>query len=256
MTNTPLPHHLDRTILIHAPQDIVFSFLTDSSRWAKWWGAGSTIDPRVGGTVYIKHPGGVEAGGRILDITPPERVVFSYGFHSGNPLPLEASRVTMSFDDEGGSTRVHLHHEFAEPGVRDEHVQGWRYQLSLFANVVTTLVHAGAAEKVDAWFGAWAEPDAAAREAALASVALPTVEFRDQFSCVDGLSELLPHIAAAQRFMPGLRITREGDVRHCQGTVLANWKAVGPDGQPRGQGTNVFHMAPDGRIQSATGLWG
>ena len=256
MTDTALPHHLDRSILIHAPQATVFSFLTDSDRWAKWWGAGSTIDPQVGGKVYIRHPGGVESGGKILDIEPPARVVFSYGFNSGNPIPLEASRVTMWFDDEAGSTRVRLHHEFSDAAARDEHVQGWRYQLSLFANVVTALVHAGAAEKVDTWFAAWAEPDAAAREAMLASVAVPSIQFHDQFSCVDGLSELLPHIAAAQRFMPGLKLAREGNVRQCQGTVLADWKAVGADGQPRGQGTNVFNMAPDGRIQTATGLWG
>jgi hypothetical protein len=165
--------------------------------------------------------------------------------------------VTIRLEPEArGATRLHLSHAFAESAMRDEHVQGWRYQLSLFANVVASLVHAGAAEKVDAWFGAWAEPDAATRESTLASVALPSVQFRDQFSCVDGLGELLPHIAATQRFMPGLKIAREGDVRQCQGTVLANWTAVGPDGAARGKGTNVFLMAPDGRIQSATGLWG
>jgi uncharacterized protein YndB with AHSA1/START domain len=255
MTDPNFPHRLDRSILIHAPRETVFSFLTDSSRWAKWWGAGSTIDPQVGGKVYIRHPNGIEAGGRILAIAPPERVVFSYGFNSGVPMPLEASRVTMSFDDEKGSTWVKLHHEFAETAVRDEHVQGWRFQLSLFANVVAGLVNGAAAEKVDTWFAAWAEPDAATREAMLTSVAAPSVQFRDQFSCLDGMVDVLPHIAAAQRFMPGMRLTRTGDVRHCQGTVLADWTAAGPDGKAMGKGTNVFQMGPDGKIQSATGLW-
>lgn len=256
MTDALLPHHLDRSILIHAPRVTVWAFLTDSDQWATWWGAGSTIDPRVGGKVSIRHPNGIEAGGRILEIAPPGRVVFSYGFASGTPMPLEASRVTISCDDEAGSTRVRLHHEFPEAQVRDEHVQGWRYQLSLLANVVTALVHAGAQEKVDTWLAAWAEPDAAAREAMLASVAAPSVQFRDQFSCVDGMPDLLPHIAAAQRFMPGLKLVRQGDVRQCQGVVLARWTAVGPDGQTRGQGTNVFQMSADGRIASVTGLWG
>src|SRR5438093_12291856 len=49
-------------------------------------------------------------------------------------------------------------------------VQGWRYQLSLFANLVANEVHAGAADVVDAWFAAWSEPDAEAREAVLARV--------------------------------------------------------------------------------------
>jgi len=55
--------------------------------------------------------------------------------------------------------------------------------------------------------------------------------------------------------MPGLRITRDGTPRHCQGTVLVDWTAAGPDGQPRGRGTNVFTLAPDGRIEAVTGFW-
>ena len=256
MTARELPHHLDRSILIRAPRATVFSFFTDSSRWAAWWGAGSTIEPMVDGKVYIRHPNGIEAGGRVLEVVSQERVVFSYGFVSGVPMPLEASRVTISFADEAGSTRVRLRHEFAETTTRDEHVQGWRYQFSLFANVVAAVVHHKTAEKVVSWFATWAEPDAAKREAMLAEIAAPEIQFHDQYSAVEGVTELLPHIAATQRFMPGLRMSREGEIRHCQGTVLASWTVVSADGQPRGRGTNVFQMGADGRIQSVTGLWG
>lgn len=256
MTIDSLPHQLYRSLAIRAPRAIVFSFFTDSTRWASWWGAGSTIDPVEGGKVYIRHPNGIEAGGEVLEIAAPDRIVFSYGFASGAPMPMGASRVTMTFEEEGEVTRVHLHHAFADVPARDAHVQGWRYQFSLFANVVSGIVHAGAAAKVDTWFAAWAEPDAATREAMLASVAVPAVQFRDQYSCVEGMSELLPHIEATQRFMPGLRLQRDGDVRHCQGTVLANWTVAGADGQPKGRGTNVFTMAADGRIEAVTGLWG
>ena len=79
---------------------------------------------------------------------------------------------------------------------------------------------------------------------------------RDRFSLLDGLDDVMAHIAASQRFMPGVTLTRVGDVRHCQGTVLADWTAAGADGQPRGRGTNVFTFAPDGRIASVTGFWG
>jgi hypothetical protein len=54
--------------------------------------------------------------------------------------------------------------------------------------------------------------------------------------------------------MPGFRMERKGDVRHCQGTVLADWIAKGPDGQPRMNGTNVFIFGPDVRIESVTGI--
>jgi uncharacterized protein YndB with AHSA1/START domain len=256
MTPHPFPHQLDRTLVIRAPRDVVFSFFLDSERWASWWGAGSTIEPVQGGKVYIRHPGGAESGGEILSIEAPERIVFSYGYASGVPMPIGASQVTIVCSVEGDGTRVSLHHAFAEAPPRDEHVQGWRFQLSLFANVVTRLAHAGATESVDTWFSAWAEPDAVARESMLASVAVPSVQFRDQYSCLDGMNDLLAHVTAAQKFMPGLRLQRDGEVRQCQGTVLVNWTATGADGQPRGKGTNVFSMAADGRIESVVGLWG
>jgi uncharacterized protein YndB with AHSA1/START domain len=255
MTDSALPHHLDRDIFIRAPRDLVFSFFTDNDRWASWWGAGSTIHPSPGGHVYIRHPNGIETRGRILQIDAPDLIVFTYGYTSGMPIPEGGSTVTIRLVDEADGTRVRLHHTFAEPGVRDAHVQGWRFQLSLFANAVAGVVNADAAKRVDDWFTAWAEPDAGAREAQLAGVAAPTVTFRDQYSCLDGMPELLAHVAAAQHFMPGVRLTRDGAVRHCQGLVLASWVASTNDGQPRGKGTNVFEMAADGRIERVTGFW-
>jgi uncharacterized protein YndB with AHSA1/START domain len=154
-----LPHRLDRTIVIDAAPQIVFSFFTDSERWALWWGPGSTIDPMAGGKVYIRHPDGTESGGEVLEVQPPERLVFSYGFASGKPIPPGRSRVTIALEPAGYATRLRLTHEFAEQAVRDEHVQGWRFQLSLFANAVTNLANAKAQDTVDAWFDAWAEPD-------------------------------------------------------------------------------------------------
>jgi len=252
---TSLPHRLERTIAIDAPREAVFRFFTDTPRWAAWWGAGSTIDARPGGPLLILHPGGVEVRGEVVEIAPPERIVFTYGYASGSPIPAGGSRVTIHLAAEGRGTRLRLVHEFAEEAARDHHVQGWRYQLSLFANVVLDELHAGAGDKVDGWFAAWSEPDEAARAQTLAAVAAPDVRFRDRFSLVTGMADLLPHLVATHRFMPGFRLRREGGVRHCQGTVLADWVAVGADGQERGRGTNVFTLDADGRIESVTGFW-
>ena len=252
---TTLPHRLDRTVLIQAPPATVFRYFTDSTRWAKWWGAGSTIDPRAGGAVYIRHPGNVESAGEVIEVTPHSRFVFTYGFVSGKPIAAGSSRVTIELRPEQGGTRLTLTHELDDAAARDEHVQGWRFQLSLFANVVSDEVMANAAAYTDLWFRAWAEPDAIACRAMLDEIAEADVRFQDRFSNLQGIDDVIPHIMAAQRFMPGLRLQRTGDVRQCQGTVLAEWTAVGIDGQPRGSGTNVFRFGPGGRIESVTGLW-
>jgi hypothetical protein len=163
--------------------------------------------------------------------------------------------VTIRLEPEGSATRLQLVHEFADEPTRDEHVQGWRYQLSVFGNVVANQAFIGAEATVDDWFAAWSEPDAAIRDATLARVAAPDIRFGDRFSLISGLADLRPHLAAIHRFMPGMRIGREGDIRHCQGMALADWIARGPDGQERGRGTNVFVFEGPGRIESITGFW-
>lgn len=155
----PLTHELERSVLIRATPETVFRFFNDSARWAKWWGAGSTIDPRPGGKVLIRHPNGIETLGEVIEAVAPTRIVFTYGYASGNPIPPGASRVTIRLAPHEDGTQLHLLHEFADPAVRDAHVQGWRFQLSLFGNAVADEANANAGSLVDAWFDAWAIAD-------------------------------------------------------------------------------------------------
>jgi uncharacterized protein YndB with AHSA1/START domain len=252
---TVLAHSLNRTIVIRAVRETVFRYFTDSGRWAQWWGAGSTIDPKPGGAVSIRYPDGTEVAGEVLEIASPRLIVFTYGYVSGKLIPSGGSRVTIRLDPHAEGTRLALTHEFADEAARDHHVQGWRYQLSLFSNVVADESNARAADAVDEWFAAWVIANERQRELALSKIAAPTVTFRDRFSAVDGIADLVPHIGGFQRFMPGMQLRRAGSVRHCQGTVLADWSAVAADGQPSGSGTNVFAFGPDARITSVVGFW-
>jgi uncharacterized protein YndB with AHSA1/START domain len=249
-----LPHQLDRTVVIQAAPETVFRFFQESPRWARWWGAGSTIDPRPGGKVYIRHPNGVETVGEVLEVSPPERIVFTYGYASGNPIPPGASRVTIRLAPDPAGTRLRLFHEFADTGARDQHVQGWRFQLSLFGNVVADEAFAGADVLVDRWFAAWALSDPAARDAEFDDLVAPAITFHDRYSMLEGIDDVTAHVAAAQRFMPGIRMERAGSVRHCQGAVLADWVAKGGDGKEVMAGTNVFLLGPDAKFTAITGF--
>jgi uncharacterized protein YndB with AHSA1/START domain len=250
----PLPHRLERRVYIEAPRELVFKFFTDSKRWATWWGEGSSIEPKVGGRVLIRYPGGTEATGSVVELIPPERIVFTYGYVTGQPIPPGTSLVTITLGDDRGNTQLQLTHEFAEAGVRDQHEQGWRYQLSLFSNVVLDELHSRAVTAVDSWFELWSEADDDRRNIALTRIAAPDIHFRDRYSNVSGTAELLAHINAGRRFMPGISLRRTDDVRHCQGMVLANWTTRGSDNQAGPTGTNVFVFGSDGRIKSVTGF--
>jgi hypothetical protein len=107
---------------------------------------------------------------------------------------------------------------------------------------------------VEAWFQAWSVTSDDERAQALARIASAGIQFRDRFSLTDGIADLSAHIAGTHRFMPGIRLEPRGAINQCQGTVLAPWVAVAPDGKERMSGTNVFVLGPDGRIESVTGL--
>lgn len=250
-----LPYRLDRSLVIRARPATVFAFFTETPRWAAWWGAGSSIDPRPGGAMRIRHANGVEVSGEVLEVQPPERIVFTYGYATGSASPPGSTRVTIRLDTHADGTRLHLTHEFGSEAARDEHVQGWRFQLSLFSNLIANTVNAEAAATVDRWFAAWSEPDATRREAILAPLVTAAVRFHDRFSCIDGDDELRAHLAAVHRFMPGMRLERRGDIRHCQWQVLADWVALAGESQERGRGTNLFELDADGRLMAVTGFW-
>lgn len=251
-----LEHSLERTVFIAAECSTVFRFFTDSGRFAAWWGAGSLIEPRKGGAVRIRYPNGVMASGEVVDIEPDRRIVFTYGYEGeGKSIPPGGSLVTITLTQEPRGTRLRLRHELPTAQARDEHVQGWRYQLALFGNVAAADQHAGLEARVDAFFGVWAETDASARRLALHAIASEALVFRDRFSCTSGPDDLAEHIGAAQFHMPGVRLRRDGAVRQCQGVALTDWVAQGPDGATRGRGTNVFELAPDGRLAGVTGFW-
>jgi uncharacterized protein YndB with AHSA1/START domain len=250
-----LDHRMDRIVVIEARPATVFSVFTESARWAAWWGAGSTIDPRPGGRILVRHPNGVEMTGRVVEIDPPARLVFTYGYPAGKPISEDGSLVTIRLEPVPDGTRLHLTHQFADETQRDHHVQGWRYQLALFANLVANTVHADAPSVVDGWFGAWNEADGERRKEAFARLVEPDVQFRDRYGFTSGLDDLLAHVAAVHQFMPGLRMERSGDVRHCLGRALSDWQAVGRDGAAKARGTNAFVFGADGRIAAVTGFW-
>lgn len=251
-----LEHSLERSIVIRARVAVVFRFFTDSARFATWWGPGSTIDPRKGGAIEIHHPNAAISRGEVLEIEEGRRIVFTFGHEEkAAGVPPGESRVTVTLEPHARGTLLRLRHELPTAEARDHHVQGWRYQLSLFSGAVSREAQADAAAVVDRWLANWSETDESTRRATLGAIAADELEFRDAFSTTSGHDDLVAHIGAAQNFMPGMTLSRDGNVRACQGAVLADWTATGPDGAARGKGTNLFDFDADGKLERVVGFW-
>jgi uncharacterized protein YndB with AHSA1/START domain len=166
--SNPVPFDLERSVIIRARRSIVFRYFTDSERFAAWWGAGSHIDPRPGGQVAIRYPGGVVAGGEVLEVEVDRRIVFTYGYEDPDkPIRLGGSRVTISLVDHAEGTLLRLVHQVPTAALAAEHGPGWRYQLSLFANGVAREREGGVAALVDRYFSAWSERNESSRRATL-----------------------------------------------------------------------------------------
>jgi uncharacterized protein YndB with AHSA1/START domain len=128
-TNNDAAAIADRSIVttrvLDAPRELVFAAWTDPAHIGEWWGPdGFTtttheMDVRAGGAWrFIMHgPDGVDYPNLIVftEIVPPERLAYDHSDGDGGNM----FRSTVTFDDEGGKTRVTLRGTFATAAERD-----------------------------------------------------------------------------------------------------------------------------------------
>jgi uncharacterized protein YndB with AHSA1/START domain len=118
-----------------APRERVFRAWTDPKELARWFAPSpdhktvvSEFDFKVGGNYRfeVHHKGGNihRISGTYRDITPPEKVVFTWGWGQ-DPVESE-SIVTIEFHDLGPSTEITLTHvQLPSVEERDKHSHGW-----------------------------------------------------------------------------------------------------------------------------------
>jgi uncharacterized protein YndB with AHSA1/START domain len=110
-------HDIVREVRIGAPPDEVFPFFTDPDKMIVWKAIEATLDPRPGGIFRINVTGRDIARGQYVEIDPPRRVVFTFGWESENSLvPPGSTTVEITLVPDGDGTRVRLVHS----GVPDE----------------------------------------------------------------------------------------------------------------------------------------
>jgi len=118
-----------------APRERVFRAWTEPEQLAKWWGPKGftvpdhTIDVRPGGAwrTTMRSPEGNDhvVAGVYREITPPERLVFTWGWETEGPRGHETV-VTIELHERDGGTELQLTQElFENETSRDMHHQGW-----------------------------------------------------------------------------------------------------------------------------------
>jgi len=121
------------TRTLNAPRDLVFEVWTKPEHLIHWWGpAGFTntfieTDIRTGGTWrYVMHgPDGTDYPNLMsfTNVTPPERIAYIHG--TGEDPDPHAFEGAVTFEDEGGKTRITMQSTFPTAEARDFVVQNF-----------------------------------------------------------------------------------------------------------------------------------
>ena len=99
-----------------ASPETVFGFFADPRRWLQWQGLEAELDPRPGGLFRMNVRGDGWATGRFLEVDPPRRIVFSWGWDiERSPLPPGTSVVEVDLIPQGDGTLIRLTHHDLPP---------------------------------------------------------------------------------------------------------------------------------------------
>ncbi len=119
---------------IAAEAEAVFPFFTDPELIVRWMGDQATLNPQPGGAYRLLLAGGHVARGEYLEVEPPGRVVFSWGWEDeGTLVPPGSSTVEVELIPEEEGTLVRLTHRDLPDGTRDGHRIGWDHYLGRLA---------------------------------------------------------------------------------------------------------------------------
>lgn len=125
VTTTPSDTEIVMTRTFDAPRELVFEAHSSCEHMTHWWVgpdhevASCDIDFRPGGTWRIVHRRSdgsqVTFFGEYLEIVPPERITWTFGFDD-NPGGPE----TYTFEERDGKTTIVSRAEFPSKEMRDE----------------------------------------------------------------------------------------------------------------------------------------
>ena len=126
---------IERTI--HASTETVYDAFTSMEALKQWFGPGAcfikegTMNFEVGGvyemTMVVDEGEEIGLTGRFEEIDPPHKLVYTWRWVGANAdKDFPNSKVTLTFVEQDGATRLTLLHEgLPTEKAREEHNKGW-----------------------------------------------------------------------------------------------------------------------------------
>ncbi|HEX6228897.1 MAG TPA: SRPBCC domain-containing protein [Solirubrobacterales bacterium] len=133
---------------VAASPETVFDFLIDPGKLVQWMGRSAELDPRPGGVFRCDINGRDVASGEYVELDPPRRVVFSWGWEAeDSPTRPGSSTVEVLLAPDGDGTNLKLiHRDLPSPEIADKHRHGWEHYVERLATAA-----AGGDPGADPW---------------------------------------------------------------------------------------------------------
>ena len=119
-----------REIRVEASPEVVYGYFTEPELMTRWFGVSAKLEPQPGGLFRVEIDDHNIARGTYIELTPHERVVFTWGWEGeGREVPPGSTTVEVTFTPEGDATLVRLRHSGLPDGTIDKHGDGWGHYL-------------------------------------------------------------------------------------------------------------------------------
>ena len=139
---------IERELHIAAAPETVWELLADPRQMIRWMGQAAAFDLRRGGQYEIDVVPGRTAAGEFVEIDPPRRLVYTWGWKMDGTLVPPGS-TTIIFEllpREGGTLLRFTHRDLPTAESVTSHTQGWEHYFERLA-----VVAAGGDPGADPW---------------------------------------------------------------------------------------------------------
>src|SRR6185437_4736013 len=91
---------VERELAIAASPETVWSYLVDPEKATRWMGEEATFDVRPGGVYQVGVIPGNTALGEFVEVDPPRRLVFTWGWAPGSQSQVGPGSTTIEIELE------------------------------------------------------------------------------------------------------------------------------------------------------------